>query len=150
MGQPAEGPEPVIEGDHRDVPALGEGLSVVRRVAPAADGEAAAALGFGSAIGACMIFVLGVVVGKRVEARSAAHQAAPAADPLAALDELGSTEEGLTFHSTLAEKRPQNRREAPPARDEVRPEVPPIRKPRARMSPAAQARSPVRWKPNIE
>ncbi|MNF96614.1 hypothetical protein D3C84_794090 [compost metagenome] len=32
----------------------------------------------------------------------------------------------------------------------VRPEVPPIRKPRARLSPAAQARSPIRWKPNIE
>ena len=32
----------------------------------------------------------------------------------------------------------------------VRPLVPPIRKPRARMSPAAQARSPTRWKPNIE
>ena len=36
------------------------------------------------------------------------------------------------------------------ARSVVRPEVPPIRKPRARMSPAAQARSPMRWKPNIE
>ena len=32
----------------------------------------------------------------------------------------------------------------------VRPEVPPSRKPRACMSPAAQARSPMRWKPNIE
>src|SRR5664279_3336458 len=30
----------------------------------------------------------------------------------------------------------------------VRPEVPPRRKPRACMSPAAQARSPTRWKPN--
>ena len=32
----------------------------------------------------------------------------------------------------------------------VRPAVPPRRKPRQRMSPAAHARSPVRWKPNIE
>jgi hypothetical protein len=32
----------------------------------------------------------------------------------------------------------------------VRPAVPPIRNPRARLSPAAQARSPMRWKPNIE
>ncbi len=32
----------------------------------------------------------------------------------------------------------------------VRPEVPPRRKPRARISPAAQIRSPIRWKPNIE
>jgi hypothetical protein len=30
------------------------------------------------------------------------------------------------------------------------PGVPPSRKPRACMSPAAQARSPTRWKPNIE
>lgn len=106
------------------------------------DGRQIFFLFFGSAIGACMIFVLGVVVGKRVEARSAAHQAAPAADPLAALDELGSTEEGLTFHSTLAEKRPQNRREAPPARDEVRPEVPPSRvaEARAEGEPAVRPR----------
>ena len=32
----------------------------------------------------------------------------------------------------------------------VRPAVPPSRNPRARESPAAQARSPMRWKPNIE
>ena len=32
----------------------------------------------------------------------------------------------------------------------VRPAVPPSRKPRERMSPAAHARSPMRWKPNIE
>lgn len=106
------------------------------------DGRQIFFLFFGSAIGACMIFVLGVVVGKRVEARSAAHQAAPAADPLAALDELGSTEEGLTFHSTLTEKRPPNRREAPPARDEVRPEVPPSRvaEARAEGEPAVRTR----------
>ncbi|MNS91279.1 hypothetical protein D3C86_1454770 [compost metagenome] len=32
----------------------------------------------------------------------------------------------------------------------VRPEVPPSRKPRERMSAAAQHRSPIRWMPNIE
>jgi len=32
----------------------------------------------------------------------------------------------------------------------VRPEVPPTRKPRDRMSPAAQQKSPMRWNPNIE
>ena len=32
----------------------------------------------------------------------------------------------------------------------VRPAVPPRRKPRTRMSPAAQIWSPLRWKPNIE
>ena len=32
----------------------------------------------------------------------------------------------------------------------VRPAVAPIRNPRQRLSAAAQARSPIRWKPNIE
>ena len=32
----------------------------------------------------------------------------------------------------------------------VRPAVPPSRNPRARESAAAHARSPIRWKPNIE
>ena len=32
----------------------------------------------------------------------------------------------------------------------VRPAVPPSMNPRVRLSPAAQARSPTRWKPNIE
>ena len=32
----------------------------------------------------------------------------------------------------------------------VRPEVAPIKNPRLRMSPAAHAKSPTRWKPNIE
>lgn len=107
------------------------------------DGRQIFFLFFGSAIGACMIFVLGVVVGKRVEARNAAHhQQAPVADPLAALDELGSTEEGLTFHSTLTEKRPAGRKEAP--RDEGRPEVPPSRiaEARAEAEPAERGGNP--------
>ena len=39
---------------------------------------------FGSAVVACMLFVLGVMVGKRIESRGQA-EAAPMADPLAAL-----------------------------------------------------------------
>lgn len=69
------------------------------------DGRQIFFLFFGSAICACLIFVLGVMVGKRVEARAQAQAQAPADDPLAALDELGSAEEGLTFHSTLADKK---------------------------------------------
>ncbi len=69
------------------------------------DGRQIFFLFFGSAICACLIFVLGVMVGKRVEARALMQAQAPADDPLAALDELGSAEEGLTFHSALSEKR---------------------------------------------
>ena len=38
----------------------------------------------------------------------------------------------------------------PPPVVVVRPDVPPIRKPRVRASPAAQMRSPILWKPNME
>lgn len=69
------------------------------------DGRQIFFLFFGSALCACLIFVLGVVVGKRVEARTTAHAQSPAEDPLAALDELGNAEEALTFHSALAEAR---------------------------------------------
>src|SRR5450432_2757648 len=40
---------------------------------------------FGSAVVACMLFVLGVIVGKRIESRGRA-EAADVQDPLAALD----------------------------------------------------------------
>jgi DedD protein len=50
---------------------------------------------FGGAVLACLVFVLGVMVGKRLESRErVAHKAATSAqvDPLAALDELGADE----------------------------------------------------------
>lgn len=62
---------------------------------------------FGSALVACMLFVLGVMVGKRIESRGQAE--APAmADPLAALDRarqpppgVAAPDQPLTFQSTL-------------------------------------------------
>ena len=62
---------------------------------------------FGGAVLASLVFVLGVMVGKRLEARDqvAARAATSAAlDPLAALDELAQDEEGSTleFAATLA------------------------------------------------
>jgi len=62
---------------------------------------------FGSAVVACMLFVLGVMVGKRIESRGQAE--APAlTDPLAALDRMRQPPPGvaapdpeLTFPSTL-------------------------------------------------
>ena len=63
---------------------------------------------FGSAVVACMLFVLGVMVGKRIESRGQAD-APVLADPLAALDRAHQPPPGvaapdpqLTFASTLA------------------------------------------------
>jgi cell division septation protein DedD len=68
------------------------------------DGRQIFFLFFGSAVAACLIFVLGVLIGKRLEARALALAPPPVDDPLRALDELGELadeEEGLTFHKTL-------------------------------------------------
>jgi len=63
---------------------------------------------FGSAVVACMLFVLGVMVGKRIESRGQAD-APVLADPLAALDRAHQPPPGvaapdpqLTYASTLA------------------------------------------------
>ncbi|HWE29005.1 MAG TPA: SPOR domain-containing protein, partial [Polyangia bacterium] len=69
------------------------------------DGRQIFFLFFGSAVAACLIFVVGVLIGKRIEARALAMQPAPIEDPLAALDQLGDADEadeGLTFHKALA------------------------------------------------
>ena len=68
------------------------------------DGRQIFFLFFGSAVAACLIFVVGVLIGKRIEARALALQPAPIEDPLAALDQLGDatdTDEQLTFHKAL-------------------------------------------------
>src|SRR5262245_8268292 len=56
------------------------------------DGRQVFYLFFGGAIIACLVFVLGVMVGKRVEARAHLDHAATSAarDPLAALDRLAT------------------------------------------------------------
>jgi cell division septation protein DedD len=77
---------------------------------------------FGGTVVACLVFVLGVMVGKRLEGRErVAHKAATSAqvDPLAALDELGADEqadekgEDLAFASALAEPASGAKRTAP-------------------------------------
>jgi DedD protein len=68
------------------------------------DGRQIFFLFFGSAVAACLIFVVGVLIGKRIEARALALTPAPIEDPLAALDQLGDADEadeGLTFHKAL-------------------------------------------------
>jgi cell division septation protein DedD len=60
---------------------------------------------FGGAVVACLVFVLGVMVGRRLEARErVAQRAATSAqiDPLAALDELGSDEQADDKGADLA------------------------------------------------
>src|SRR5260370_28682736 len=72
------------------------------------DGRQIFFLFFGSAVAACLIFVVGVLIGKRIEARALALQPAPIEDPLAALDQLGDadeSDEGLTFHKALTPPR---------------------------------------------
>src|SRR5262249_2079675 len=72
------------------------------------DGRQIFFLFFGSAVAACLIFVVGVLIGKRIEARALALQPAPVGDPLAGLDQLGDADEadeGLTFHKALAPSR---------------------------------------------
>jgi DedD protein len=75
------------------------------------DGRQVFFLFFGGAVVACLVFVLGVMVGKRLEGRElVARRAATSAaiDPLAALDELGADEQidpagdELAFPSALA------------------------------------------------
>jgi DedD protein len=69
------------------------------------DGRQIFFLFFGSAVAACLLFVSGMMVGKRIERRAMAATTQTAAeDPLAALDQLGAADDddGLTFHQTLA------------------------------------------------
>ncbi|HSS40087.1 MAG TPA: SPOR domain-containing protein [Polyangia bacterium] len=106
---------------------------------------------FGSAVVACMLFVLGVMVGKRIESRGQAEAAAPPADPLAALDRVhqpppgvAAPEPALTFPRTLA----GSQAAAPPPKAKPAPRVvvaAPVPKP-AVPKPAA-APKPIALKP---
>lgn len=85
------------------------------------DGRQIFFLFVGSAVFACLVFAIGVFVGRRIE-RGAAAQAAQqsASDPLAILDEIANAEESLTFHRTLSNST------AVPAVRPARPVAPPI------------------------
>lgn len=68
------------------------------------DGRQIFYLFFGGAIIASLVFVLGVMVGKRLEARAHVHaqaETSAANDPLAALDKLAGKRKELTFATTL-------------------------------------------------
>jgi cell division septation protein DedD len=81
---------------------------------------------FGGAVVACLVFVLGVMVGRRLESRErvmAKAETSAAVDPLAALDELGADDqrEALTFPSALTSepgaKKKSAAEEAPPPKE---------------------------------
>jgi DedD protein len=98
------------------------------------DGRQIFFLFFGSAVAACLIFIVGVLIGKRIEARALALQPAPVEDPLAALDQLGDADEadeGLTFHKALA----------PAARDKAKGDKPAGDKPAATQAERAGERA---------
>ncbi len=66
------------------------------------DGRQLFFLFFGGAVITSMMFCLGVMTGRRLEARALALAPPTIDDPLAALDQLGDVEEeGLTFHNSL-------------------------------------------------
>src|SRR5438105_7596321 len=76
------------------------------RIEVSLDGRQIFYLFFGGAVIVGLVFVLGVMVGRRVEARGHLDRAqtAASADPLAALDRLEGTGDKLTFKSTLVGK----------------------------------------------
>jgi len=101
---------------------------------------------FGGAVIACVVFVLGVMVGKRLESRErVAHRAATSAqvDPLAALDELGADEQAegkgddLAFAAALAADAKKSAAPAPAAAPTPPPKPAPIPS-----APAAAAPTP--------
>lgn len=81
------------------------------------DGRQIFFLFFGSAVAACVIFVAGVLVGKRIEQRACTPPAV--ADPLAVLDQMdqldqasaraGEGDDGFTFHEALARREVRGR-----------------------------------------
>src|SRR4051812_44484348 len=114
------------------------------------DGRQIFFLFFGSAVAACLIFVTGVLIGKRIEARALALQPAPIEDPLAALDQLGDADEvdeGLTFHKARAppkaEKPVVEKKAAPVEAKKAEPKAqPPAPKPAVAKPAVAVAATP--------
>jgi DedD protein len=107
------------------------------------DGRQIFCLFCGGAVIASLVFVLGVMVGRRVEARSGADrsaEAAPASDPLAALDRLAVSGESDTDTGTATDAQlPSALRDgqaAPPAPVDVTLAQPPLAGPVAAAPPA--------------
>jgi cell division septation protein DedD len=81
------------------------------------DGRQVFFLFFGGAVLACLLFAVGVMTGRRLEARAIALDTPTADDPLAALDQLGDLEdEELTYHRALTRPHGDNDRLHPAAK----------------------------------
>ena len=147
--------------DSMDAPALAVANDVDRtverwreKIEVRLDNRQVFFLFFGSAVVACMLFVLGVMVGKRIESRGQA-EAAPLADPLAALDRahqpppgVAAPEPALTFPRTLSGSQaaapPPKARPASHAVVAAAPPVPKIAP--AKLAPSPVAAEPVKSK----
>jgi DedD protein len=73
------------------------------------DGRQIFYLFFGGAVVACLVFVLGVMVGRRLESRAHVDRAAATSatrDPLAALDRLAEGKGEMTFPAALGSSAP--------------------------------------------
>lgn len=76
------------------------------RIEVSLDGRQIFYMFVGGAVLSCLVFVLGVMVGKRVESRShlVAGQADARRDPLAALDRVSEASEALSFRQALRDQ----------------------------------------------
>jgi hypothetical protein len=107
VAAPPSGPHPPSEISHAAVslPLPASAPSPERgergESAPLLDGRQIFFLFVGSALAACLIFALGVTVGRRIEQHAAAQKKAEPTDPLAVLDEIANAEEALTFHRAV-------------------------------------------------
>lgn len=125
------------------------------KVEVALDGRQIFYLFFGGAVIVGLVFVLGVFVGRRVEARSHVDHARTqaATDPLAALDNLESVKPNISFQGTLTgtpatsdvEKKIEQRVKEPKPekktdKAEKKPEKKPERKPEAKADTKLEAK----------
>lgn len=122
------------------------------------DGRQIFYLFFGGAVVACLVFVLGVMVGRRLEARSHVDRAAATSarkDPLAALDRLAEGKGELTYPAALrgadapvAQVDRALQAVAPKAEREKKPE--PEKQPEAKVEPEKQPEAKVEAKPEAK
>jgi hypothetical protein len=118
------------------------------------DNRQVAFLFFGSALVACMLFILGVIVGKRLESRGRA-MAPEIEDPLALLDRVAASTRGAETGgparamlavpprvSRLASPAVARAEAAPPTAAAVAPAAPPARREAVALAPAAVAKLP--------
>jgi cell division septation protein DedD len=96
---------------------------------------------FGSAVVACMLFVLGVLVGKRIESRGRA-EAPEVQDPLAVLDRAGPAAPAAAAPAPVAEVTFPNKLIAAPVRPRPAPPAARPAPPPARPAPEAPAPPP--------